>query len=92
MPQPRLRTRSEKRLTVALPGGGTRTHYKKELPSKPTCALCKKPLAGIPRLKTAKLHKLNRTKRRIWRLHGGKICHNCLKNALKQAARTMQAA
>ncbi|MGB9676417.1 MAG: 50S ribosomal protein L34e [Candidatus Bathyarchaeales archaeon] len=87
MPQPHLRTRSEKRLRVALPGGRSKMHYKKELTAAPTCALCKKPLAGIPQLTTAKIRKLNRSKRRIWRLHGGKICHNCLKNALKQAAR-----
>ncbi|MEM3577067.1 MAG: 50S ribosomal protein L34e [Candidatus Bathyarchaeia archaeon] len=89
MPQPHLRTRSEKRLTVALPGGRNKTHYKNELTTTPTCVLCKKPLAGIPHLTTVKIRKLNRTKRRIWRLHGGKICHNCLKNALKQAARAI---
>ncbi|MEM3627749.1 MAG: 50S ribosomal protein L34e [Candidatus Bathyarchaeia archaeon] len=89
MPQPHLRTRSEKRLTVALPGGRNTTRYKKELNAAPTCALCKKPLAGIPHLTTAEARKLNRTKRRIWRLHGGKICHSCLKKALKQAARAM---
>ncbi|MEM2105611.1 MAG: 50S ribosomal protein L34e [Candidatus Bathyarchaeia archaeon] len=89
MPQPHLRTRSRKRLTVALPGGESKIHYKKKLNATPTCVLCKKPLAGMPRLTTVEMRKLNRTKRRIWRLHGGKICHSCLKNALKQAARTI---
>jgi large subunit ribosomal protein L34e len=87
MPQPHLRTRSKKRLKVALPGGGNKMHYKKKAASTPTCISCKKPLAGIPHLTTVEVRKLNRSKKRIWRPYGGILCHNCLKNALKQAAR-----
>ncbi|MDH5794367.1 MAG: 50S ribosomal protein L34e [Candidatus Bathyarchaeota archaeon] len=89
MPQPHLRTRSRKRLKKASPGGGNRIHYKKEMASTPSCYICGQPLAGTSHLTTAEIRKLNRSKRRIWRLHGGNICHNCLKNALKHAARTI---
>ena len=89
MPQPHLRTTSRKRLKSALPGGRNRIHYKKEMASTPSCDICGQPLAGTAHLTTAEIRKLNRSKRRIWRLHGGNICHHCLKNALKHAARTI---
>ncbi|NWG10379.1 50S ribosomal protein L34e [Candidatus Bathyarchaeota archaeon] len=89
MPQPHLRTRSKKRLKTPLPGGKKQVHYKKEKTSASTCAMCGQLLSGISRLTPSKVRKLNRTKRKIWRLHGGNLCHNCLKNALKQAARTL---
>jgi len=89
MPQPHLRTRSKKRLKVALPGSGNKIHYKRESASTPRCVSCKKPLAGFQHPTAVEVHKLNRSKRRIWRPYGGVLCHNCLKNALKQAARTL---
>jgi len=89
MPQPYLRTRSKKQLKTKVPGGTIKTHYKKEKNSKALCSLCKRPLTGIPRSNPAKYRKLNYTKKRIWRLYGGKICAKCLKNAIKQVARTL---
>ncbi|MEM3640905.1 MAG: 50S ribosomal protein L34e, partial [Candidatus Bathyarchaeia archaeon] len=70
--------------------GNRNIHYEREVGAYPRCYLCGQPLAGIPHLSTSQTRKLNRSKRRIWRLHGGKVCHNCLKNALKIAARTSQ--
>lgn len=87
MPRPQLRTRSEKRMKVALPGGRNKMHYKKKLASTPCCILCRKPLGGNPHLTTVKIHKLNRSKKRVYRPYGGTLCHNCLKSALKQAVR-----
>jgi large subunit ribosomal protein L34e len=89
MPQPHLRTRTKKRLKVALPGSRSQTHYKKEVTSQLRCYMCGQALAGIPHLATPKMRKLDRSERRIWRIYGGKLCHNCLKNALKHAARTV---
>jgi large subunit ribosomal protein L34e len=89
MPQPHLRTRSRKRLKVKLSGGRNRTHYKKENTGIPSCLVCGQPLAGISHFTQAKIHKLNRSKKRIWRPYGGQVCHNCLKNSLKQAIRTL---
>jgi len=89
MPQPHLRTRSKKQIKTTVPGGKTKTHYKKEKTSTALCFLCKKPLSGIPRSDPAEMRKLNYTKKRIWRLYGGKICPKCLKDAIKQAARAL---
>lgn len=89
MPQPHLRTRSRRRLSVALPSGESRIHFKTENTSAPPCFSCGQPLAGVPHLSPVKMHKLNRSKRRIWRPYGGQLCHNCLKNALKHAARIL---
>jgi len=89
MPQPHLRTRSKKRLNVTLPGGRKWVHHKKEKASTPLCHMCGRPLAGLPSLSTVQMRKLNRSKRRVWRPYGGNLCHNCLKNAVKHAARTI---
>ncbi|MBS7616741.1 50S ribosomal protein L34e [Candidatus Bathyarchaeota archaeon] len=92
MPRPARRTRSRKRINKALPGGRQGTHYKSEGASYAVCRLCSKPLAGIPQLSLSKIRKFNRTKRRIQRMYGGQLCHNCLRTALKQAARTISLA
>ncbi|MGB9854044.1 MAG: 50S ribosomal protein L34e [Candidatus Bathyarchaeales archaeon] len=92
MPKPAQRTRSRKRVCKALPGGRTSTHFKLEVTATSSCSHCSKPLTGVPRLSPSKMGKLNRTRRRIWRIYGGQLCHNCLKAALKQAARTINAA
>jgi len=89
MPRPSQRTRSKKRVYKTLPGGRKTIHYKQEGNSLPHCHLCGKPLAGMPHSSTTEVRKLNRSKRRIWRIYGGQICPNCLKNALKQNARTL---
>ncbi|RLI43116.1 50S ribosomal protein L34e [Candidatus Bathyarchaeota archaeon] len=89
MPQPHLCTRSKKQIKTTVPGGETKTHYKKEKASEAVCFLCRKPLSGIPRLDATETRKLNYTKKRIWRLYGGKICPKCLKDAIKQTVRAL---
>ncbi|MGQ9641306.1 MAG: 50S ribosomal protein L34e [Candidatus Bathycorpusculaceae bacterium] len=89
MPQPHLRTRSRKGIKKTLPSGKSKMHFKMGKPKALSCFLCKKPIAGIHRLNPAEMRKQERSKRRVWRPYGGQICHNCLKNALKQTARTM---
>jgi|Deesub1362B_J571_1020462.scaffolds.fasta_scaffold00317_25 large subunit ribosomal protein L34e len=89
MPQPHLRTRSKKQIQITAPGGKTKIHYRKTKTSKKLCFLCRKPLSGMPRVNGVKTHKLNYTKKKIWRLYGNKICPKCLKNAIKQAARKL---
>ncbi|MGB9960518.1 MAG: 50S ribosomal protein L34e [Candidatus Bathyarchaeales archaeon] len=92
MPKPAQRTRSRKRVCKALPGGRTGIHFKLEVAAQKSCGLCGKPLNAVPRLPPSEIGKLNRTRKRIWRIYGGQICHNCLKTALKKAARTLNAA
>jgi large subunit ribosomal protein L34e len=87
MPRPMLRNRSRKRVYKALPGGRTGIHFKREIVGENCCSVCGSLLAGIPKLLPSETRKLNRTKRRISRIYGGQICHNCLKTALKKAVR-----
>ncbi|MBX5328431.1 MAG: 50S ribosomal protein L34e [Candidatus Bathyarchaeota archaeon] len=89
MPQPHLRTRGEKQFKVTLPGGKSRIHYKKRVPSVALCFICSRPLDGISRMTTVEIRKLNRSKRRIWRFYGGQVCANCVKKAIRQFARTV---
>ena len=89
MPRPSKRMRSKKRIHKTSPGGGKKIHYRQKVTSLPHCHICGKPLSGIPHLSTVEARKLNRSKRRIQRFYGGQICSDCLKKALKQAARTL---
>jgi large subunit ribosomal protein L34e len=89
MPRPSQRMRSKKRIRKASPGGGKKIHYRQKVTSLPHCCICGKPLSGIPHLSTVEVRKLNRSKRRIQRFYGGQICPNCLKEGLRQAARTV---
>ena len=87
MPRPAHRTRSRKRVKKPSPGSTVKTYFKREISSSLKCSICGKPLTGIPRLSPTEIRKLNRTKRRIWRIYGGQLCPNCLKTLLKQAVR-----
>ncbi|MEM1588872.1 MAG: 50S ribosomal protein L34e [Candidatus Bathyarchaeia archaeon] len=89
MPRPALRTRSRKRVSKALPGGRTGIRFKREIPAQARCGICGNPLAGTPHLLPSEIRKLNRSRRRVSRIYGGQVCPNCLKTALKQAARTL---
>jgi large subunit ribosomal protein L34e len=73
----------------SLPGGKNKTYFKKKKPLAFSCFSCGKPIGGIPRLTPSEMRQQNRGKRKVWRPYAGQVCHNCLKNALKQTARTM---
>lgn len=88
MPRPSLRTRSKKRHELRLPGGRTTTHYEKEKPTVPLCAQCGQVLSGIPRAVPSKLRKLPASRKKVQRIYGGQLCHNCLRDLLKQTVRS----
>ncbi|MBI2575929.1 50S ribosomal protein L34e, partial [Candidatus Woesearchaeota archaeon] len=48
--QPRLRSRTFRRLRKKTPGGRTVTHYTKRKPKQAHCSSCGGKLHGIPRL------------------------------------------
>ncbi|MFQ6080991.1 MAG: 50S ribosomal protein L34e, partial [Candidatus Bathyarchaeia archaeon] len=50
------------------------------------CARCGRALS-VPRLTPSKLHKLPASQRRLERMYGGQLCHNCLRDLLKKATR-----
>jgi len=89
MPKPSLRTRSRKRYHVRLSGGGAETRYKREKIGVSHCTQCGRVLSGLPRLIPSKLHRLPASQRRLKRMYGGQLCHGCLQDLLKNAARNI---
>ncbi|MBE0511813.1 50S ribosomal protein L34e [Candidatus Bathyarchaeota archaeon] len=87
MPRPSLRTRSRKRRRVKSSGGRVETHYGKEKTGFSRCARCGRALSGLPRSNPSGLRKLPVSQRRVERMYGGHLCHSCLRDLLKQAAR-----
>jgi large subunit ribosomal protein L34e len=64
-------------------------HFKREIPAQAKCGVCGGQLAGIPRLLPSEIRQLSHSKRSISRIYGGQVCPNCLKTALKFAARAL---
>jgi large subunit ribosomal protein L34e len=88
MPRPRHRSRSLRRVQVRLPGGRTVTHYEKRRPSQARCAICGRPLNGVPRLRPVELRRLPKTAKRPERPFGGVICAACLEKLVKKTVRS----
>lgn len=87
MPRPMHRSRSLRRIYMKTPGGKTTIHYEKRKPSLAVCAICGKPLNGVPRLRSSKLSKLPKSLKRPERMFGGVICSRCLSILIKQTIR-----
>jgi large subunit ribosomal protein L34e len=89
MPKPHLRTRSRRRKTLNLPsGGGLTTHYKRAKVKAPNCTQCGRTIFGLPIKAPSKLARLSKSKKRPQRMFGGQLCHKCLQESLKRAARS----
>jgi len=84
MPSPRLRSRSLRRIFVKTPGSHVNLHYRKKKPGIAKCAICKKPLHGVPRERPFKMKNLPKTKKRPKRMYGGALCSTCSKNSIKE--------
>ena len=87
MPRPMYRSRSLRRVYVRLPGGETTIHYERRKPRQAVCAICGKPLNGVPRVRSSEMKKLPLTKKRPERPYGGVLCHNCLESLIKRTIR-----
>ncbi len=87
MPAPRLRTKTFRKIKVKTPGGKTVTHYKKRKPSKAVCAMCKKPLSGVPRERPSKMQNMAKSKKRPERPYGGVYCSACSRKVIVDKAK-----
>ena len=87
MPRPGLRSKAQARKKLKTPGSRNTTHYWRKKPKASHCAICKKPLPSIPRLRPSKMKKTDISKRRPNRLESGRYCGNCLQTLIKEAAR-----
>lgn len=85
-----LRGRAQKRTQVRIPGNRTVLHYKKDKTKRAHCSRCGQYLAGLPHLSPTQLQKFTPTERKIERPFGGQLCHNCLRQLIKQTIRTAQ--
>lgn len=88
MPRPMYRSRSLRRVSVRLPGGETVIHYEKRRPGPARCAICGRPLHGVPRLRASELRRLPKTAKRPERIYGGVICPSCLAKLIKKTVRS----
>ena len=87
MPRPGLRVRALRKIRIKLPGGASVIHYFKRKPSHAVCAVCKKPLHGVPREMPSKLRVFSRSSRRPQRPYGGNLCPSCSKERMKSKLR-----
>lgn len=87
MVRPALRSRSLRRKRTRTPGDRLITRYEWKKPKVAKCALCKKPLHGVPRRNPAQLRKLPKSSRRPERPYGGNLCSSCTRNLLRKTVR-----
>ena len=78
---------SEVKVKRRTPGGRIAVHKRKRKPKIARCAICKKPLHGVPRLRPSKLRNIAKSKRRPERMFGGYLCSKCMRETLKEKAR-----
>ncbi len=88
MPRPGLRTHSYRKVYRRTPGGRAVIHYEYRKPGIAKCAICGKPLNGVPRARPVELRNMAKTMKRPERPYGGYLCHRCLARLLKEAIRT----
>ena len=53
----------------------------------PKCAICKRPLRGIKKYVPSELRRMNKSQKRVSRIYGGYLCHQCLEKVLKEKVR-----
>lgn len=79
-----MRSRSLSRVIKRTPGGRTVIHYRKKKPSPAKCAICKKPLKGVPRVISSKLKRIPKSEKRPNRPYGGNLCSSCMREKIKE--------
>ena len=82
MPRPMYRSRSLKRRKIRTPGGDLVIHYERRKGDWYKCAICKRPLFGVPK----DPRNYPKSARRPERPYGGFLCPDCLKRLLLRAA------
>jgi large subunit ribosomal protein L34e len=87
MPAPRLRSRSLRKLFRKVPGGATKTHFKKRKPKASKCGGCHAVLKGTPRELPFKMRSMAKTKKRPERPYGGVLCSKCMRQEMFKKAR-----
>ena len=84
MPRRSQRSKSLRKLKVRTPGGRRVTHFKRRKNAAAKCAVCKKPLAGMPKGRDSDTAKLSKTEKRPERPFGGNLCSSCARREMKK--------
>ncbi len=75
-----------KKIIRRTPGGRVVVHYKRGKTGKHHCAICGKPLHGVPHGKRpAQVRKLAKTERRPERIFAGILCPECTRRVIEYA-------
>ena len=75
-----------KRVAVRTPGNRVVYHYRKEKTSKHVCAICGRPLHGVPHgRRPSEVRKLSKTEKRPERIFGGVLCSDCARKVIEIA-------
>lgn len=81
------KSRTLRRVFVKTPGGITKIQYKKRKPKHAKCAICKKPLHGVPRLIPSKFKNLPKSSKRSIRPYSN-LCSNCMRRTIIEKIRS----
>ena len=76
------RSRTLRRVHRRTPGSRTVRQFKKRKPSKATCYVCGKVLAGVPRERPYKMQRMPKTMKRPQRPYGGVLCSACARRKI----------
>ena len=87
MPQPRLRSRSRRKLFRKVPGGRVSIHYNKRNPKAAKCGNCGALSKGVPRELPFRMRSMAKTRKRPERPFGGVLCSRCLRTRIIEKAR-----
>ena len=85
LPRPGLRSKAQARKTLRTPGNYEVIHYWRRKPSKAQCAICKKPIQSVPKLRPYRMKKTNKVTRRANRIESGRYCAKCLQTFIKDS-------
>jgi len=76
-----------KKVRVRLPSGRVVIKTKRKKVKAAKCAICKKPLHGVPRKQPVELRKLAKSEKRPERAYGGYLCSKCSRELLREKIR-----
>lgn len=76
-----------KKVKVRLPSGRVVIRIKRKKPKAAVCAVCKKPLHGVPRRQPAELKKMAKSEKRPERAYGGYLCSACSRELFREKVR-----
>ena len=77
---------AKRKKKVKTPSGKIVVRIVRRKPKIAKCAVCGKPLHGVPREIPSRLRKLAKSEKRPNRPYGGYLCPKCMRNVMKEKA------